>query len=106
MSSIQYLRIFYHFRPDVSVANSVHRPHPIQHIRKIDFTHTLKGFIAGLLIVIVAITNLVLFFSLDSKDAHEDAAEYLSKASNTAINLVGIIGKYAITTTGHNGLSF
>ena len=42
----------------------------------------------------MAIINLVLFFDLEGKDTQTDYAEYLSKASNTAINLVGILGKY------------
>ena len=46
------------------------------------------------MVLLVAVINLVLFFDLEGKDTHKDYAEYLSKASNTAINLVGIIGKY------------
>ena len=53
----------------------------------------LKGAGCGLVVLLVAIINLVLFFDLEGKDTQKDYAEYLSKASNTAINLVGILGK-------------
>ena len=72
--------------------NHIHILHPVRHIKKSDFTHTLKGASAGLVVVCVAIINLAIFFNLEGKDTHKDYAEYLSKASNTAINLVGIIG--------------
>ena len=72
--------------------NHIHRPHPVRHIEKSDFNHTLKGASAGLVVVLVAIINLVIFFDLEGKNTHKDYAEYLSKASNTGINLVGILG--------------
>jgi len=73
--------------------NRIHTPHPVRHLKKSDFTHTLKGTGFGLVVLLVAIINLVLFFDLEGKnsDTHKDYAEYLSKASNTAINLVGIL---------------
>ena len=81
------------FRPanDGLEINKVKKPKPLQHLRKSDFTHTFKGTLAGLFVMLVAITNLTLFFNLEGRDTHEAQAEYLSKASNTAINLVGII---------------
>jgi len=74
-----------------SEVNRVHKPHPIRHILKSDFTHTFKGTIAGLIIMGAAIINLVLFFGFDGRETMRDEAEYVSKISNTIINLVGII---------------
>ena len=47
--------------------NRVHKPHPMRHILKSDFTHTFKGTIAGLIIMGAAIINLVLFFGFDGE---------------------------------------
>ena len=48
-----------------SEVNLVHKPHPMRHIRKTDFSHTWKGTIAGLIIMGAAVINLVLFFGFD-----------------------------------------
>ena len=101
---------FYFSPNEDSEVNRVHKPHPIRHILKSDFTHTFKGTIAGLIIMGAAIINLVLFFGFDGKifrsskntwnnsnfsfsgrETMRDEAEYVSKISNTIINLVGII---------------
>merc|ERR1712223_274786 len=81
------------YKPEkhMTEVNHIHRPHPVRHIEKSDFNHTLKGASAGLVVVLVAIINLVIFFDLEGKNTHKDYAEYLSKASNTGINLVGIL---------------
>merc|ERR1719189_1193720 len=78
-------------KPNKPSAHHIHRPHPVRHLQKSDFDHTLKGAGCGLVVLLVAIINLVLFFDLEGKDTQTDYAEYLSKASNTAINLVGIL---------------
>ena len=45
----------------------VHKPSPIKHVRKSDFTHTFKGTLAGICVLCVAIVNLALFFNLESR---------------------------------------
>ena len=70
--------------------NRIRKPHPLRCFMKSDLTHTLKGTIGGLIIMTIAVINLVLFFGFDTKDTMEDEAEYISKISNTAINLIGI----------------
>lgn len=74
--------------------NNVEKPRPVKYLKKTDFTHTYKGTLAGFIVLLVASCNLVLFFNLEGRDTHEDNAEYLSKASNTAINLIGIIALF------------
>ena len=79
------------FRPGTkeSEVNHIHRPHPIRHLRKADFTHTLKGTVCGLLILLIGVINLILFFGIATHD--ESQAELISKSSNTVINIVGIV---------------
>ena len=71
-------------------------------MKKSNFNHTLKGFIGGSVILILAILELGLFFGLDAHEDIGDSAEMISKLMNTIINLLGIfvIG-YGITTLRH-----
>lgn len=77
--------------PEV-VPNRVRKPNIKKFLEKKDFSHSLKGIIAGLVILTIALVNLTLFFGLDVHEHTEDAAEKLSKISNTIINLLGIVG--------------
>ena len=95
---------WYTFRPntDDSSESIVHKPNPMKFMKKSNFNHTLKGFIGGSVILILAILELGLFFGLDAHEDIGDSAEMISKLMNTIINLLGIfvIG-YGITTLRH-----
>ena len=55
---------------------------------------------AGLVIVLLAVINLILFFGLDGQ--MKDEAEYISKIANTIINFVGIFALiYGIAELNH-----
>ena len=66
--------------------NKVHKPKPKKFLEKGNFSNSGKGTIAGLIILGIASVNLCLFFALEG----EDEAEYVSKISNTIINIFGI----------------
>ena len=45
--------------------NVVRKPDPAGFLKKKDFSHSLKGIVAGLIILTLALINLTLFFGLD-----------------------------------------
>lgn len=86
----------HHDEMDSLTSTGINHPKPLQFLRKGDWSHSLKGVVAGTIILMLAILNLALFFGLDGHDANEahhvDEAEYFSKITNTIINMLGIIG--------------
>ena len=66
------------------------QPSPMDCFNKIEFSHLMKGTIVGLFIMAIAVINLILFFGFEHGEKMKDEAEYVSKVSNTVINLIGI----------------
>ena len=58
---------FFIYRPvhPKLVLNVVRKPDPAGFLKKKDFSHSLKGIVAGLIILTLALINLTLFFGLD-----------------------------------------
>jgi hypothetical protein len=44
--------------------NSIRRPNLVKFLRRKDVSHSLKGFLAGLVVLGIAVLNLALFFGL------------------------------------------
>eukprot|EP00095_Tigriopus_kingsejongensis_P008824 maker-scaffold280_size224562-snap-gene-0.12 protein:Tk08824 transcript:maker-scaffold280_size224562-snap-gene-0.12-mRNA-1 annotation:"conserved hypothetical protein" len=80
-----------HNEMDSLTHTGINPPRPMQFLKKGDWSHSLKGVLAGGVILILAILNLALFFGLDGHDANEDEAEYFTKITNTIINFLGIV---------------
>ena len=47
-----------------TVVNHIRKPNIVKFLRRKDVSHSLKGFLAGLVVIAIAILNLSLFFGL------------------------------------------
>jgi len=77
--------------PYRSEPNRVRTPNPKRYMQKLNCNNSLQGVLCGLLILLVAVTNLGVFFGLIGYEHTKDDAEMISKCSNTIINVIGII---------------
>jgi len=62
---------------------------PREFMKSLDFTHSVRGFILGLLLVSLNLINLFLFFKY--ADLEDSTDEFISKVANSTVNLCGSI---------------
>ena len=62
--SLIYSFLSFFLRPNhpLIVTNKIRRPNPLSFFKKNDFSHSLKGIVAGLAVLAIAVCNLSLFF--------------------------------------------
>lgn len=74
--------------PTEPVDKKLHKPKPRAYISNTDWSHSLAGFLLGLFLAIINFVNLGVFFHMASTE--ESGDEFLSKATNIVINILGI----------------
>jgi len=83
--------------------NKSQKPNPKSFISKIDWSHSLSGFLFGLFVALMNFVNLGIFFHLISTENVGD--EFVSDVTNTLLNMLGIVaciaGLIQIQNLGH-----
>ncbi|TRY78409.1 hypothetical protein TCAL_07847 [Tigriopus californicus] len=91
---VMWRHIGRHSHPSVEQPHldvKIHRPRPLEFIKRTAWDHSLKGAVAGIFILFLAVLNLVLFFNAEGAEHNNSQAEYFSKLTKILINVCGIL---------------
>ena len=72
-----------------TVVNHIRKPNISKYLKRKDLSHSLKGFLAGLVVIAIAVINLSLFFGL-YKHSETEVREKYSRAFATFVEIMSV----------------
>lgn len=78
---VNVLFLIYSSHPSVEQPHldvKIHRPRPLEFIRRTSWDHSLKGALAGIFILLLAVLNLVLFFNSEGAEHNSVSQRFKS----------------------------